>query len=191
MSSPTNPSTDLVALHAAILSDLATLFPPTPQTSPPGPAWTLAFYGRVDTKIPTPSIYLELTDIAAGEGNGGDIGTDQWAVTLRFEAYVFTDYKAPNYRILTRLNAARLAAYLVGHQWTGVAGGPCRALGAHLDRFTPDANAGQYDCMRVEFEMDCLIGLDSWAGGTTPTKVFVGFQPNTGTAHEADYVEVV
>jgi hypothetical protein len=190
MSGPTNPAVDLVALHTAILADLAVPFPPTAVGGVP--PWKLAFYLRTDGKIQTPGVYLEMTDAEPASG-GGDIGTGQWNATLHFEAYVLTDYKAPDYRIKTRLYALQLAAFLVGHQWgaTIVPGaGGCRVKGAYPDKFVPDAGAAQYDCMRVEWEQDCLIGPDSWAGGVLPTEVYLGFPPNVGTGNEGDYIQI-
>ena len=181
MNAPTNPQTDLVKLHSGILADLAPLFPKS--------KWTVEHYMRIVERVPVPAISIELTTMEPAAPTA-DIGTNQFDSTLRFEAYVFTDYKQPDYRILSRLYAGQLMAFLLGHQWSGTANGPCRVLGAFADRFSPDGQADQYDCMRVEWEQDCLIGLDSWAGGAVPSDVLLGIAPKIGAANVSSYEQV-
>ena len=176
--SPTNPVTDLVLLHQRILADLATVFPAP---------WTLAAYLRQPERMPVPCIDFELTSMEPTGADFGDIGTQQWQANLRFEAYLFLDYRQQAYRIKTRLYAAQLAGFLISHQWSGVPNGPCRVLGVFEDRWR-DSGAAQYDCMRVEWEQTCLFNADIFAGGLVPSEIFLGFTPNVGTGHEADYI---
>ena len=178
--SPTNPVTDLVVLHQRILADLQVQFPDP---------WKFAWYLRQPDQMPVPCIGLELVEFNPTAAEHGDIGTLQFHANLRFEAYVFTDYKNPDYRIKSRLYGAALAASLVGRQWTGVANGPCRVLGVMEDRWR-DSGAAQYDCMRVEWEQTCLFNSDIYSGGFLPNELYLGFTPNIGSAHEADYIKV-
>jgi hypothetical protein len=179
-----NPLTDLVGLHAAALSDLATVFPAAAGTTP---GWDVRWYARVQGKIPTPAIYLDLNDFEPVE----DKGTGQWVAAMKFEAFVFTDYQKPAYQILARLYAAQLASFLNNHTWTGIFGTtPIEVTGIYADRFAMSVGGEQYDCMRVEFQQAGTFSADPNSAGTLPTEIFLGIAPNVGPANINDYEQV-
>ena len=176
------PTTDITQLHQCILADLSAKF---------GTGWTVGFYQRDYARIPTPFINVELiaaTPAAAGQQVSTEDGL-LWQADLRFEALIIFDYKAADYRIKTRLHGAALAGYLTGRQWSGIANGPCRVLDSGADAWN-DGGAAQYDLWRVEWEQTCLLAADAQVAGTLPSEIYLGFTPNTGPGHEAEYKRI-
>lgn len=147
-------------LHSKILADLKDQF----HTA------NVSFYLRPGEAIATPAILLDLEDIQVDDPD--DIGTDQTAVTLNFNAYVVLDYKAGKKQAIKSL-AASVLAYVNGHRW----GSPVGA--AAVSGASPDKIAGReddYEVMRVEFSHAALLGVDIWEDeniGTIPGSVFV------------------
>lgn len=169
-----NTAVDLSTLHTAIKNALAAQFP----------AAAVDFYSRPGDRIASPSILFELEEIAADDPD--DIGTEQLAVTLRFNAYAVLSYKAGN-KLALRALAASLMAFTRGKRW-GCPVGAANVLGAFPDRL--DGQPDEYEVMRVEFEHEALLGADVWPGGSLPLEVYLGHAPNIGPDHEDDYVRV-
>lgn len=166
-----NTPVDLSALHTAIKTALAAQFS----------AATVDFYSRPGDKIASPSILFELEEIAAEDPD--DIGTEQLAVTLRFNAYAVLSYKAGN-KLALRALAASLMAFVRGRRW-GCPVGAANVLGAFPDRL--EGQPEEYEVMRVEFEHEALLGADVWPGGSLPLEVYLGHSPLIGPEHELDY----
>lgn len=177
---PQNLVTDLVVLHQRIKADLTAFV---------GSGWLVEWYLRQPELMPIPAVGFELVEFTPTGSDFGNPGTEQFQATLRFEAYIFTDYKDPDYRIKSRLYAARLCAFLLNRQWSGVPNGACRPLGAFEDRWR-DSGAAQYDCMRVEWEQACLFNTDVFSGGIVPKELYLGFTPNVGPGNEDKYIKI-
>lgn len=169
-----NTPVNLDTLHAAIRTQLAAAFPSA----------AVEFYTRPGDRIPTPAIHFELEEITADDPD--DIGTEQLAVTLRFNAYAILSYKTPN-KLALRSLAASLMAVIRGKRW-GQPVGAANVLGAFPDQI--DGQPEDYEVMRIEFEHEALLGTDVWPGGELPTEVYLGFAPEIGPEHEDDYVRV-
>ena len=167
-----NQAIDLDLLHDAIKASFAASFPDC----------YVDFYPRPGEKITTPAILIEIEDIVADDPD--DTGTEQLAVMLMCNAYVVLSYKAGNKKALKKF-AASVMAYTRGRRW-GQPVGRANVAGAN-----PDAIAGQpddYECMRVEFSHEALLGADVFAGsGIIPTEVYLGFVPDVGPDHVDDY----
>lgn len=140
------------------------------------------FYPRPGDKIGSPSIFLEIEDIVADDPD--DVGTEQLAVTLMFNAYVVLSYKDPNKKAIKKF-AASVMSYVRGRRW-GQPVGPANVVIA-----SPDKVIGQpddYECMRIEFTHEAMLGADVFAGdGVIPTEVYLGYAPDIGPPHIDDY----
>ena len=158
------PATDIDALHEAMKAAFAEHFDGV----------TVDFYGRPGERIATPAILLQLEDIAAEDPD--DIGTEQLAAVLNFNAYVVLDYKTGKKQAVKALAGAVLA-FVRGKRW-GQPVGPANAVGAY-----PDAIQGReddYEVMRCEFAHECLLGDPLTETGITPWKVYLGISPLIG-----------
>ena len=166
-----NTPVDLSALHTAIKNALAAQFPTA----------TVDFYSRPGDRVASPSILFELEEIAAEDPD--DIGTEQLAVTLRWNAYVVLSYKSPN-KLALRALAAAVMAFIRGKRWSQPVGA-ANVLGAFPDQL--DGQPGDYEVMRIEFEHEALLGADVWPGGSLPLEIYLGHAPDIGPDHEDDY----
>jgi hypothetical protein len=142
----------------------------------------VAFYGRPGDRIQTPAILLELEDIQTDDPD--DIGTEQTAVMLNFNAYVVLDYKIGKKQAVKVLAAAVLG-FIRGKRWD------CPVRAANVIGAYPDVIAGKeedYEVMRVEFSHETLLGDDIWTDdGIMPWKVYLGLSPLIGPDHVDDY----
>lgn len=171
------PEVDIEALHEAIKAGIEEEFPTLE---------TVDYYPRPGEKITTPAIFIELDSIDPD----GEItpGTEQTSVTLRFAAYCVHDYKTGN-KLAVRLLAASLVGLVDGNRW-GQPVGAADFAGCSPDRIRGDLNK-EYECMRVEWTHEALIGENIWTNtGTTPTQVFASQDPMIGIPHESDYTPV-
>lgn len=168
-----NTPVDLDELHDAVKAAFASAFADC----------YVDFYPRPGEKIPTPAILLEIgEDILPDDPD--DIGTEQLAVTINCNAYVVLSYKRGNKKALKKF-AATVMAFTRSKRW-GQPVGPAKVAGA-----SPDTVAGQpddYECMRVEFSHDGLLGTDVFADvGIIPSEVYLGISPLIGPPHIDDY----
>lgn len=165
------PSVNIDTLHTSILSALSAKFT----------TCAVALYPRPGEKIATPAILLELEDLPADDPD--DIGSEQLAVVLNFNAYVVLDYKAGKKQASKTL-AAAVMAHVRGKRW-GNPVGAANVAGAY-----PDVIAGReddYEVMRVEFSHEALLGDDVWEADQLrddegnpidpPTEVYSSDQP--------------
>ena len=166
------PSVNIDTLHENIKAALEDAFE----------GINIGFYERPGQKISTPSILLEMDDIQADDPD--DIGTEQTAATLNFNAYVVLDYKAGKKQAVKVLAAAVLA-FVRGKRWDCPVGAGA-VIGAYPDRIR--GREEDYEVMRVEFSHEVLLGDDSWTDeGTPPWKVYLGLSPLIGPDHVDDY----
>lgn len=126
-----------------------------------------------------------------------DPGTGQQPVMMRFEARFIidgVDAQAAK-RSIRRLTAA-FTAFLYKRRWSDAANpgkkiptGPAEFMGAYHDHF--DEELDQFQVWRVEWQQSVSLGVSVWdVAGAAPTHVFVGFAPDIGAGHQADYIEV-
>ncbi len=139
------------------------------------------FYGRPGDRITTPAILLELEDITAQDPD--ETGTEQLPVVLNFNAYVVLDYKAGKKQAVKTLAAAVLA-FIRGKRWSCPVGA-ASAVGAFPDVVQGREDA--YECMRVEFAHEALLGPDVWTDGILPWKVYLGISPLVGPENIEHY----
>lgn len=183
----------ITELHAGIKTTLRAAFPTTGSNAVP----VIDYYTRPTEKFATPAIFFELTDIG-NAAESDDIGTEQLQVTLSFSAYVCVSYRATAAKIALR----ELVVALMGEVWDNHFG--CKVKGAENVTASPDqfsvepggtGNGAmqQYEVWRVDWTHDALIGTSIWdtAPEIIPDKVFLGYDPNVGLAHEAEYDQVI
>ena len=172
-----NTNMDMDALHAAIVADIQAQFTDIA---------TVEFYRTEERKgLPLPAILLDLTELE----NQPDIdpGTEQLAVTARFEAEIILGFRTANVQQAVRKLAGAFAAWLRKRHWTGVRTGPAEVIGCYRDDFDPELD--QYVVWRVEWTQVLHLGDTVWTNdGTIPTQVLFSWVPEIGTPHEQDYV---
>jgi len=175
----TTLTTDLVALHDAIVRDIQAKFPFFQ---------TVEFY-RTDRKtMPTPACILELDELPTDESD--DPGNGQISLEARFVAHLVLGFKTDEVRLKIRKLAASVAAFLKNRHFAGVTHGACKVDGAYEDDFMPELD--QFECWRVEWSCCVYIGDDVWdeSGFTAPTQVFTSFDPDIGVANKDKYTNV-
>lgn len=163
-----NTPVNLDHLHENMKAALAAQFP----------TCFVDYYPRPGDKITTPAILLELDDIEADKID--DIGTEQVPVTMMWRAYVVRSYKTGN-KLGCRKLAAAVMAFIRGKRWSTeqkpVSVGRAVVIGAFPDQFQGDPQ--EYECMRVEFEHEGILGTDVWIDdGDVPEEVNVSEQGN-------------
>jgi hypothetical protein len=178
MSDP-NAFLDLDALHDAITNDIKAQFPDL----------QLVEFYRTEERaaVPLPAVILDLTEFEADPEC--DPGTEQLAVNARFEAEIIFGFNSPNVKREIRKFAAAFAAWLRLRRWTGIVTDAAKVMGCYRDDFNPEFD--QYEIWRVEWSQVMYLGTNTWTNdGTIPTQVMVGYSPNIGNGHQADYTQV-
>jgi hypothetical protein len=182
MSTPTDPNAtlDLDALHDAITSDIQAQFPSLQLVE---------FYRTEERRaIPLPAIILDLTEFEADPEC--DPGTEQLAVTARFEAEIIFGFNTPNVKREIRKFAAAFAAWMRLRRWTGIVTDAAKVIGCYRDDFNPELD--QYEVWRVEWTQVLYLGTNTWTNdGVIPTTVFAGYSPEIGLGNDDEYLQVV
>lgn len=172
-----NTVVTLDQVHAGIIGAIKTQFPDL----------NLVEAYRLDRKnLPTPACLIEMTEMDAAMDI--DPGTEQLAVTARFEARFIIGFRqgAENPKLKVRKLAAAFAAFARLNRW-GCRIGPAGVIGAYQDDFDPELD--QYECWRVEWEQVIHLGNTIWTDdGTVPVPVY-SWLPDIGIPHEPDYQE--
>lgn len=174
-----NAFLDLDALHDAIVADIKAQFPDLQ---------TVDFYRTDERKgLPLPAVLLDLTEF---EGEPDlDPGTEQLAVTARFEAEIIFGFRTPNVKREIRKFSAAFAAWLRLRRWTGISTDAAKVIGCYPDDFNPELD--NYEVWRVEWSQVLYLGNNVWTNdGTIPTTVLAGYVPQIGIGHEDDYTVV-
>ena len=170
-----NTVTTLDAVHEGIVSAIKTQFPTLK---------TVEAY-RLDRKnLPTPACLLEITEVDAAPDI--DPGTEQLAVTARFEARFVIGFRqgGKNPKMEVRKLAASFAAFARLKRW-GCPIGPAEVIGAYQDDFDPELD--QFECWRVEWQQVIHLGDTVWKDdGEVPTPHF-SWTPNLGPDHADAY----
>lgn len=165
----------LDALHNAIGQAIANKFPTLA---------TVEAY-RLDRKaLPLPACLFELVEFETSD-DAMDPGTEQLAVTVRFEARFLIGFKTPQAKLQVRKLAASFAAFARLNRW-GVRVGPAQVIGAYPDDFDPELD--QFECWRVEWTQVVHLGDPIiWDEGETPSNPVYSWTPNVGTGNEPYY----
>lgn len=170
-----NPEINLTTLHESIKSALAARFPGV----------VVDYYIRPGERVPAPAIYFELESIDSA--NPADSGTEQLEVMLTFSAKVICTYKHGQ-KLAVRVLAANLAKYIQRNRW-GQPVTPGQFMGSVQEDFA--AKEDEYESFRVNWSHTAYLGVSYWdAVGIMPEHIYLGFPPNIGIGHEADYIEI-
>lgn len=170
------------------LTDLHSVMLDTIKAAFPGLQTVESYRNERTTKVTTPACLLELTEMEAAPEQ--DPGTEQLAVSARFEARFILGFRTREVQLQARELAAAFAAYLRKHpRWPGVVTGPAEVIGCYRDEFDPELD--QYEVWRVEWAHVLHLGASTWAPeGITPTTVLLG-NTRDGVGTEDKYVQVV
>ncbi len=174
-----NATLDLNALHDAIEAAIKAQFPDLQ---------TVEFYRTEERKtLPLPAVILDLCEFE-GEPDK-DPGTDQLAMSARFEAEIIFGFRTPNVKREIRKFAAAFAAWMRLRRWPGISTDAAQVIGCYPDEFDPDLD--QYEVWRVEWSQTLYLGDNTWTNdGTIPTTVLVGYKPKIGNGHEPNYTKL-
>lgn len=162
-------------LHSRIVQRLGEAFPDT--------ALIKFDYNRLEKKIPTPCILLELTEFEPKD----DMGTGQLHGVCRFEARCLVNsLKSQAAGADVRQMAIGLAGYIYKTRWgtrqpnaldpyaetETLPVGAAEIIGCFPDAFYPDLD--EYEVWRVEWEQKVYIGDSAWIPtGQIPTAIYV------------------
>lgn len=171
-----NTPVQLLALHEGIKSGIREMFTT-------GEVPTVDYYSRVQRKVVVPAIFFEMTSISSDR----ELPTEQIDATFRFSAYCILPYNAENACVQVRILAAALASKLNGKRW-GQPIGRAKVTVIEPDNF--DAENYEYETVRIDWEQDCVLGNDVWAGGVRPTTVYLGIAPDTGVENIDKYQQI-
>lgn len=173
---------DLDALHDAIEEDIKAQFPDLQ---------TVEFYRQEDRHgVIAPAIILDLPEFEGAPDV--DPGTEQLAVTARFEAEIVMGFRTPNVKRAIRKFSAAFAAWMRLRRFTraNVHTGPAQVIGCYRDEFNPELD--KYEVWRVEWTMVLHFGDSVWKNdGSVPTQVFSSFMPDVGNGNTDSYTPLI
>lgn len=138
--------------------------------------------------LPTPACLIEAGDMET-TADAADPGTEQLAVTARFEARVILGFRqgSANPKIEAKKLAAALAVFIRLQRW-GKPIGPAQVIGIYRDDFEPELD--QFECYRVEWTHVLHLGDSIWNGEGVPLVPVYSWAPDIGIGHEQDYREL-
>ena len=170
-----NTEITLDALHDAIVARISEHFPALK---------TVQAY-RLDRKaLPTPACLIEMLEFET-TSEAEDPGTEQLAVTLRFEARLIIGFKTPQAKLEIRKLAAALGVFTRFNRW-GQAVGPAKVIGAYPDDFDPELD--QYECWRLEWTHVAYLGDSMWLDNGLPVgDPLFSYTPKIGIGNEQYY----
>ncbi|MCF6180049.1 MAG: hypothetical protein L3J63_11775 [Geopsychrobacter sp.] len=141
-------------------------------------------YPDLRKKILAPAVLIELDELVPAD----DPGTDELALTARFAAYVVLQQTAKAGLAAANL-AALVALRVVQGGRFGQPVGPARLTRVAAADFKPELIG--YAAWVAEWNHEIRIGDSTWDGTGIPvTQIMLGWSPDIGLGHEADYEEV-
>lgn len=165
---------DLDALTDAIVASIAAAFPVFQ---------TVEAYREERRTLPAPACLVQLVDLEPAPD--ADPGTEQLAVTARFEAQVVLGFREPNARRAAPKLAAALALHIQRKRW-GLPVEAATVTAIEPDDFSPELD--QFEVWRVDWQQIVHIGQSVWTNdGILPTELLIGYAPDVGTGNEGDY----
>lgn len=181
-----NKGTDLAALHAAIVSVSAAAFPGVHFEFYRDDRTDLAFGDGAPGNDPRAYALLELSEFEPADS---DPGTQQQAMTAKFEAHFILKDVPMDKRLEARVLAGSFAAFLRSQgRFNGsqVVQGPAMVTGCYQDDFNPRMD--QYQVWRVEWQQSVFLGAGVWGpGAPAPKHVLVSYEPLVGVPFEPFY----
>jgi hypothetical protein len=123
--------------------------------------------------MPLPCCLLDCAEMDH-DGDARDPGTEQQALTARFEARFVIGFRTLHAKMEARKMATAFAAFLRRQEhWPPARSGPAEVIGCYRDDFDPRLD--QFEVWRVEWTHVLHFGASVWAGeGVLPTTVFAG-----------------
>ncbi len=165
---------DLEEMHGAIVASVRSQFPSLV---------TVGDYGESRKSLLVPAVLVELIDMEAAPD--ADPGTEQLAVVTHWVARAVMSFKAVNAKIEVRKLAAALGNHVHQQRW-GLPVAPAKVTIIGPDAFDPDMD--RFEVWAVEWEQVVHIGASVFDDtGIVPTEVLIGYTPDIGPGHEADY----
>lgn len=170
---------DLFDLHESMLNAIKEAFPVLQTVE--------CYRDDRTTKVTMPAALLELTEMEADPAQ--DPGTEQLAVTARFELRFILGFRSRESKLQARALSAAFAAHLRKNpRWPGIPSGPAEVIGCYRDEFDPELD--QYEVWRVEWAHTLHLGDSTWdPEGITPTTVTL-IRDNGEPPSADDYFQV-
>lgn len=200
--------TDLAALHSAIVTTSAAAFPGIHFEFYRADRKNLPFGSGAVGQSPRAYCLLDLPDMEVGDF---DSGTQQQAVSARFEAEIVVKSLQADARLLVRTIAGSFAAFLRQQlRWPGALNGPIRVIGCYKDDFSPELD--QFEVWRVEWAQEIWLGygIDVYtipagvtdsgnpeivpgvpAPSTRPNQPLFSYVPLIGVPYEPNYQPLI
>ena len=173
-----DPGVDLNQLHQNIVLAIAEQFPALQ---------TVEFYREETDRqtLRTPACLVELFEMEAEPGE--DPGTEQLAMTARFEARLIISAREGTAKVEVRKLAAALAKFILRKRWgLGPNVAPAEVVGCYPDEFDPRLD--QYEVQRVEWTQLIMVGENVWSGEGVPiTDVRYSWSPKIGPPFVDNY----
>ena len=176
MANQSNATVTLDDATTAILDSIRAQFPDLQ---------TVEAYPEDDTHISVPGVLIEMEEMEPAD----DMGTGQTPMITRWVAHIIIGFgPPPTIKRQVRMLAVALTSHIRLNRF-GLPIGAAEIIGAFPDDFTPEL--AQYEAWRVEWTHRIDFGESVWWGeGITPTKLFIGYDPDIGADHESDYTEI-
>ena len=167
-------------IHEGIKQALAEAFPQLV---------TVDDYPTEEGHIKTPAAFLNLSAIEPDSDGNGEDGTERLAALLRWEISLVLGLPTQATKRAARALAASVAVWVQGARF-GLCVGRAQFIRAEQDEFSPVL--GRHTPWVVEFELSAAFGASVWDedSAPAPSEVYLGFEPDTGAEHLADYVLV-
>lgn len=158
MTAQPDTAIDLDALIDAILASIAAAFPVFE---------TVEAYREDRRSLPAPACLVQLVDLEPDPAS--DPGTEQLAVTARFEAQVVLGFRTDAVRRAAPKLAAALALHIQRKRW-GLPVEAATVTAIEPDEFSPDLD--QFEVWRIDWQQVVHIGESVWNNdGTLPSVV--------------------
>ena len=143
------------------------------------------YYPEIKTEVPAPCAFFSVADweLAGEQSMNG-----QLSVVLNCELLVVFGIAETSYQLDVRNAAMALCLKIRDNRW-GLPVDPAVLSSAAPDAFNPELDS--YAVWRIEWRQQIDVGVDQFAGaGVLPSKVLVGYSPDTGLGNEDKYHDV-
>ena len=167
---------DLDDLIAAIVASIDAAFPTFA---------TVEAYREDRKELALPACLVTLSDFEAFD----DPGTEQLALTTRFEVHVILGFRTSASRRAAPKLAAAVAHHINGSRW-GQPVSPAVVSVIEPDDFAPELD--EFEVWRIDWSQVVHVGASVWVDdGTLPTEVWGGWAPDIGPPNVGDYELIV
>lgn len=186
-----NTSIDLGELHQAIEAAIRAQFPSLKLVE---------FYREEEERRPPTDAQLPACLLEMSEMNPTpdiDPGTEQLAVSARFEARLVIGFRTPKAKLEIRKLAAAFAVFLRLNRWPSITApgetiptGPAEVITIMPDDFSPELD--RFEVWRVEWQQPLHLGDGIWNDdGLTPDAPLYSWTPNIGTGNADKYQDAI